>query len=205
MQGPRGEVQRSCAILLLIQLVAVAACSGDSATASNQPAECSPVGTGTANVFVGAFSSECVVRALPADQGQVPCRVVEATVGSCDCNAAIGRQAPNLAFADAVRSRLRGDGTCDSPSGPACSELCIREIVQLKGDQLATCQNDAGATGPAGFCYVDPAAGLGDPSLVADCPATSRRRFRLLGDSASGQSWRFVACLGTPLVDGGPL
>lgn len=199
-------MQRSDVFFLLIHVVAVAACSGDSATPGTAPAGCNPVGTATSNVFVDAVSSdsECVARPLYVDQGQVPCRMLEATVGSCDCNAAIGRQAPDAGFADAVRSRLRAIGTCDSASGPPCAELCVREIVQLKDEPLAMCQSDAGATGPPGFCYVDPAAGLGDPSVVADCPATSRRKIRLIGASTGGQSWRFIACSPVSIVDREP-
>jgi hypothetical protein len=206
MAGAEGEVQRSYVFFPLIHMVAVAACSGDSATPGNAPAGCSPVSTGTSNVFVDSIPSDsaCVVRSLSVDQGRVPCRMVEATVGSCDCSAALGRVPTDAGFADAVQRRLRADATCDSAGGPPCAQLCIREIVQLKGEQLTACQNDAGAGAPPGFCYVDPAAGLGDPSVVADCPATSRRKIRILGDSGSRQSWRFIACSPVSIVDGAP-
>jgi hypothetical protein len=206
MAVAEGEVERSYVFLLLIHALAVPACGGDSATPGNAPAGCSPVGTGASNLFVDAVPPDlqCVVRPLSVDQGQVHCRMVEATVGSCDCSAAIGRVPTDAGFADAVQRRLRADGTCDSAGAPPCAQLCIREIVQLMGEQLTRCQNDAAASDPPGFCYVDPAAGLGDPSVVADCPATSRRKIRVLGDSGSGQSWRFIACSSVSIVDGGP-
>jgi hypothetical protein len=203
MHAERGDVRRRYAIFVLIQLVAVAACGGDSATTSNTPTGCSPIGTATSNAFVTEISSECVARAIVADQGRVPCHVLEATVGSCDCNAAIGREAADASLAEAVRRELRRNGRCDSTSGPPCAEVCIREIVQLGGEALATCQSEAGAAGPPGFCYVDPAAGLGDPAIVAECPPASRRKLRVLGDSGAGLSWRFAACVGVPLVDAG--
>jgi hypothetical protein len=203
MHAKRGDVRQRYAIFVLIQLVAVAACSGHSATTSNTPTGCSPIGTATSNSFVTEISSECVARAIFADQGRVPCHVIEATVGSCDCSAAIGREAADASLAEAVRRELRGNGRCDSPSGPPCAEVCIREIVQLGGEALATCQSDAGAAGPPGFCYVDPAAGLGDPTIVAECPPASRRKLRVLGDSGAGPSWRFAACVGVPVVDAG--
>ena len=204
MRAERDDVQRCYAIFVLIQLIAMAACSGDSATTSNAPTGCSPIGAATSNTFVAEISSECVVRPISADQGRVPCHVLEATVGSCDCSAAIGREAADASFAAAVTRELRRDGRCDSTSGPPCAEVCIREIVQLSGEDLATCQSDAGAAGPPGFCYVDPAAGLGDPAVVAECPPTSRRKLRVLGDSGAGQSWRFAVCVGVLVVDAGP-
>ena len=203
MRVERDDVRRRCAIFALIQLIAVAACSGDSAATSSTPARCSPIGPATYNAFLDEISSDCIARTIPTDQGRVLCRIFEATVGSCDCSAAIGREAPDEGFAEAVRRELRTDGRCDSTSGQPCAELCIREIVQLSGEGLAACQSDAGAAGPPGFCYVDPAAGLGDPAIVADCPPTSRRKLRVLGDSDAGQSWRFAICGGVPFVDAG--
>jgi hypothetical protein len=181
-------------------LCASAACSGDEVTAPDRTGDasagCAPVGDATSNIFIDEFSgTECVWRSLIADEGRVPCVIVEATLGTCSCDVAIGRVAPNAAFAKSVQSELRQDGTCDGASGPRCSELCIREVVQLEGDDLAICQNDAGATGPPGFCYVDPAAGLGDPSVVADCSADSQRKLRVLSESDAGAARRFIACI----------
>jgi hypothetical protein len=180
-----------------------AACGGDDAPTTSRTGDatagCAPVGNLTSSVFVDEFSSECVPRSLSAVEGRVPCVVVDATLGICSCDAAIGRVAPDARFVEAVQSELRQDGTCDGANGPLCSELCIREVVQLEGDDLAICQNDAGATGPPGFCYVDPAAGLGDASVVADCSADSQRKLRVLSGSDAGEARRFIGCAGTPL------
>jgi hypothetical protein len=199
----RSDLRRCYAIVVLVQLIAVAACNGDSATTGPARAGCSPIGTATSNAFVGEIFSECATRAVATDQGRVPCRVLEATLGTCDCSAAIGREATDASLADAVRRQLLADDRCGSTSGPPCEEVCIREIVQLSGEDLATCQNDAGAVGPPGFCYVDPAAGLGDPAVVAECPPASQRKLRVLGDSGAGESWRFAACVGAPVVEAG--
>jgi len=114
-------------------------------------------------------------------------------LGACRCEAALGRLAPTADFAENVRTELRLAGACDGTTGIACADFCIREIVQLEGEDLVRCQTDVSATGPAGFCYVDPAAGAGDVSVVADCPATSQRKLRVLGELDPGAR-RFLGC-----------
>jgi hypothetical protein len=156
---------------------------------------CTPIPHAPRNIFIDELSGECLPRSLFVTDGKVSCHLAEATLGACSCEGSTGRVATTADFAENVRTHLRQAGACDGATGVACADYCIREIAQLDGADLVSCQTDVSATGPAGFCYVDPAAGAGDASVVADCPPDSQRKIRVLGELDS-TARIFIGCFG---------
>jgi hypothetical protein len=53
--------------------------------------------------------------------------------------------------------------------------------------------------GAVGWCYVDPDAGLGDPSLVQNCPTSSRRIVRFVGENTPVRGAVVLVVCGTGL------
>jgi hypothetical protein len=50
-----------------------------------------------------------------------------------------------------------------------------------------------------GWCYIDPNQGLGDPSLVATCPAGQKQILRFVGsDTPSNGAMVLIACGAPP-------
>src|SRR5262249_47987715 len=54
------------------------------------------------------------------------------------------------------------------------------EVKQLTGDEGRSCRDDANPTGD-GWCYIDPARGLGAAGLVQMCAPDAQRRVRFVG------------------------
>jgi hypothetical protein len=104
---------------------------------------------------------------------------------------------------DAILKKLKDNGTCDQPMGTACSTYCTCEIAQLSGNDLNTCQNDAnGDALPPGYCYINAAPNetpVGNPELVKDCSADSKRLLRFVGHTPTPGAIALVACLGASL------
>ena len=80
---------------------------------------------------------------------------------------------------------------------------CICELEQLAGDALHACHSDPAMTpvvsGQAvhGWCYIDAMTDppTGDPSFVAQCPASEQRLIRFVGDGAFwGNATLFLGC-----------
>jgi hypothetical protein len=142
------------------------------------------------------------------DFGQVPCDVVEAVRkrdGSCSCDATEGRAALGASdekLASAVAAELEGTAQCGNGTGIACDDFCLCKIQPLSGDTLAACQNGTESEHDFGYCYVDPAQGIGNPALTADCPAATQRSLRFVGSGlpANG-SVTFMACVGSTFDD----
>lgn len=119
----------------------------------------------------------CLWNDMPlAEDGRVKCRLLEqGPVGmSCDLP---GRSAASSAD---VRAHEASSGDGESTSSSYC------EIEQLGGSprdpasDAYACANDPNLSDDlSGFCYVNPAAGLGNPELVAACRPDWQRRFRL--------------------------
>ena len=126
----------------------------------------------------------CVPESDPT-YGQVPCvilevrRLEEGDVCHCDLP---GRAEPNdQAVTDDVRNA--GD--------------CVCEITQLTGGDLTDCASevDAAKLDAAGWCYVDPAQGLGNPEIVAKCPATEQRLIRFINEgNPQKDATVFITC-----------
>jgi hypothetical protein len=145
----------------------------------------------------------CLPRPLPVEaNGEVPCAVVEAvppTGSACGCEGA-GREpihADDAKLRAAVVDNIRSTGRCDGAGEVACSDYCLCKVKPLSGRELTACQNGTEDARTFGYCYIDPAQGIGDPALVAECGSTTQRSLRLVGDGlpASG-SLTFMACLG---------
>ena len=161
--------------------------------------------------FRERLGGQCLPRKLEPDTnpgsdtfGQVDCSVVEAVIdtdGDCACDGAKGRsliESPDLR--EAVREELEGHGKCGGDSNVRCSSYCLCEVRQLAGAELTSCQ--AGSKDPNiyGYCYVDADQEIGNPELVAQCPATQKRLLRWVGEGlpANGSSM-MMACVGAPL------
>ena len=147
--------------------------------------------------------AECMPRPLALNsEGTASCAVVEAISGSCSCDGGNNRAPVGGELDSAVRRRLRELGQCGGASGVACDAFCLCEIGSAT-DQ-ASCQNAEAPEG-VGWCYVDPARGIGSPALVADCPSNAQRIVRFVGeDTPVSGATAFVACLGAPATDAPP-
>jgi hypothetical protein len=152
--------------------------------------------------LAAGLAPSCLPRPLApstSDPNRIPCAVIEARPSQgtvCSCSVA-GRTVPSSDSARAVTTYMRDEGACDG-TGVACSDMCLCEVPQLGGDALAACQAGAPDTGATlGFCYIDPAAGIGSDAAVADCPATSKRNLRFMGIGAPAPGAAlFISCGG---------
>jgi len=163
------------------------------------------------------LARQCLPRPLSvqkdpnaADFGQVPCDVVEALPKrgeACACDTTHGRAAlgPNDdKLASAVGDQLEATAQCGKDTGTSCDDFCLCKLEPLSGAKLSACQNGTESGTDYGYCYVDPAQGIGNPALTADCPAATQRSLRFVGDGlpANG-SVTFMACVGSNFDDDG--
>lgn len=144
------------------------------------------------------LGGQCLQRELTVEDGVVPCSVVEALddPAGLNCDPANGRNQVNEKIEAAVRKQLEASGLC---VGAACDAYSLCEIAQLEQgtDQGNVCLNDTGDVNSfsPGYCYVDPAKGLGNELLVANCPSTQKRLLRFVGNNTPVKnSITFVAC-----------
>lgn len=143
--------------------------------------------------------------------GRVPCLVTEATQvpegGACSCDGP-GRSPLDGEHAVARRAildEIELDGQCGAAMGIDCQALCLCEVSQLDGDELAACREGSESRDSYGYCYVDPEQGLGDARLVSKCRSTERRKLRFVGEGLpKNRSIVTVACLGASLADEAP-
>ena len=88
------------------------------------------------------------------------------------------------------QSGLDADCTCE-----------LQQVQQVQGanapEALRSCQQDAAPSGLEGWCYVDPARGIGSAELVSSCAASERRRLRLLGSGLAEGASVLLVCPGT--------
>lgn len=172
------------------------ATSGGSASSSAGMGATSSAAGGPANIFVDGLRGRegCLPRPLPVasagdglEAGQVRCAVgiVTFAPSDCACDATQKLEPASLTFAAAIANNMKTSGVCGGTTGVDCSRVCACELVQCSGAALTQCQTDTTPIGqlPPGFCYVDAVAvpPLGDPALVATCPADLRRELRILG------------------------
>ncbi|HWA71016.1 MAG TPA: hypothetical protein VG937_01705 [Polyangiaceae bacterium] len=149
-----------------------------------------------------ALADQCLGRAPEVDDsGRTSCVVLEAQIGGeCACNTP-GRSVPEAGSMNAVRDEFKAGGFCDTPNGPACSQVCACQVAEAQGSALTSCRSttDPSVQSPA-YCYVDPDKGLGDPSLVSGCPKTKRRLLRFVGaDTPRSGTIAYMACMGKTL------
>jgi hypothetical protein len=176
-------------------------------------------------------SGSCLPSDVPIDdEGRLLCRLVEVRrpPRPTACVGSPGRADPAPELADSVLRHMRDLDLCGS-DGSLCDTLSLCEILPAQGEALANCLNasdaDLGNVPGAdptsfGYCYIDTmtdtdgdgvveceAGGplddcIGNPEVVADCPATQRRLVRLVGppDPTSPLPWPgstvFIACWG---------
>jgi hypothetical protein len=139
------------------------------------------------------------------DYGAVNCRLlaVHETDGECRCDGDT-RIAADPDDLLSLRQRLQAMGLCAGRTGRDCAHFCACEVPQSEGSALAACQNDAKNeprdpnTGEPlnGWCYLDPDAGFGAPSLVAECPAGNARNVRWTGSGGPRTGERMIAVCG---------
>lgn len=157
------------------------------------------------DVFRIRFGGQCLPRALPVEpDGSVPCAVVEVLPHragtTCGCDATKGRLALGEADAKlpaAITKQLVEQQQCGGATGLDCRDFCACKLAPLEDAALDACR--AGSEDPNlyGYCYVDPANGLGAESVVKDCAPERKRLLRYMGTGVPANgSVLFTACLG---------
>jgi hypothetical protein len=130
----------------------------------------------------------------------VHCKLVEARPdGDGECSLPGSVELPDELKASAY-DRLQRSGDCGA-GAPACNDsawtLC--EIAEAGPDCL-----ENGRITSTGWCYVDADQGLGDPELVAHCPARQKRILRLVDPldriQAEG-AVMLISCVGGPEIE----
>jgi hypothetical protein len=115
--------------------------------------------------------------------GSTPCKIVTAApAGACACDAAQGLTAPPAEITPALLEELESVGYCGG--GVSCESLCLCELQQLQGSDLAECQTADAPPDVPGFCYLNAVPGevhAGDAGLAADCVGAAPRRIRFSG------------------------
>jgi len=140
-----------------------------------------------ADRLVRSFADSCLLRSLSITQ----CAVIEARPSdgaNCDIAGRIPPDSYGADIAQRVEDQMRSQGYIRQ-------EFTLCQIQALEGDELDACENTAGGGSGAGYCYLDADRGLGDPSLLASCPASMKHRIRFVGEDlpASG-ALTFLSC-----------
>jgi hypothetical protein len=151
----------------------------------------SPAVTALIDRLKVVFNAKCLPRELQPDaSGQVPCKVIEASEEAvCDCAARAGRE-PNPVTGETAQAVLKLLGC----KGDACSGYCLCTIEQTP---VPECLEQAHYGDAVGYCYIDAAKGIGNPSFVKSCPDTEKRMLRFVGDDTPRTNSRtFIACSG---------
>ena len=103
-------------------------------------------------------------------------------------------------------TKLRQNQTCDTnpndPDALKCDDFCTCELLQLQDQELAACQNETAVPETPGYCYINAAPNepnVGNPELVKQCTADSKRLLRFVGNTPAPGAIALVACLGASL------
>jgi len=139
----------------------------------------------------------CVQHDAKADaNGRTACRVITAqTAASCSCPADQGLGAPVAEAVAPVREALAWAGYC--AAGAPCEAVCLCELQQLQGADLAACQTADAAPAVPGFCYLDAVPGetqAGAATLARDCVGSAPRRIRFSGTAPAANSVSLLYC-----------
>jgi hypothetical protein len=144
----------------------------------------------------GCLAGRCLAMKLEPDPrtGKTPCQVLDVRVNACNC-AEPGLAPPNQLLVAPALDLLRKNGACDAAGVPACTEMCVCQLIEMSGSALQSCLNDPTlAAGAAGWCYVDPATEpTADPAIVAKCPASEQQLIRF-SPLAAGPHSLVVEC-----------
>ena len=152
--------------------------------------------SGTYHVFYNTltFDSECVPRQLPSTEEGTSCVIAYAdpSANTCTCDAP-GRQPISADLRAALVRNVAEGYLCGGQNQPSCDSLCLCEVPQATGSDLAACRTDPDAQGVDGWCYVDPAT-AGEHGIAPDC-GIHYGRLRLLGTAAPDpKEHGFIAC-----------
>jgi hypothetical protein len=115
----------------------------------------------------------------------VACTIIDSSFpadGSCDCPG-IGLDDAAEPLRTSVVEYLRNNAICDTTGTPACAGACTCTLRQLSGDDLAQCLAGNDDPSTPGFCYIDPAQGVGSDAAVAACPSSNKRLIHFVGDN----------------------
>lgn len=155
-----------------------------------------------------ALGGQCLPRTLTPDAaGQVSCLILEArnSGGQCSCDEKEARlpvseehkAAQKAAEQDEFAATAKWDCFCE------IKQLDNGDAAATNDDELKACQDDA--TNPPtyngqnlnGWCYIDDGAGIGNPEIVKNCPATERRLVRFVGaGNPKPGATLFITCSG---------
>jgi hypothetical protein len=188
--------------------VGLAACSGPEALVGINEAEQSNAGATGADGHEGGASvtffrgqvrgsgPKCMPRPLVVEPGgAVPCRMYAVpsapSPASCACDAPT-RGPVEAGARGTVVDYLRENLICWDDGQPefgnqACADVCVCEVFQAAGADLASCQNELVPSSEGGWCYVDLAQGVGSGALVAECGETEQRAIHVYGDAVPGE------------------
>jgi len=142
------------------------------------------------------YPSKCMPRPLDVEDGKVSCAITQATYQASDCGCtAPGTRAAPTGIAAAVREVLEALQQCGGDTGRSCESFCLCQVDQFTGAAEEQCRTSPSMAGSgAGWCYIDPEQGIGDPALVASCPAHHRRLVRFGEPSTETGLITFIAC-----------
>jgi hypothetical protein len=142
-----------------------------------------------------------------AEDGTVACNLVETIPqpanGTCNCDPAAARRDPDPVLDSVVRAQLANERGNPCGTDEGCLNACLCEVLQVQqvptnpADALNVCRQNESAQGVEGWCYVDADQGIGNPALVQNCPATSKRVLRFVGRGLGPNTTTFVACQGS--------
>ncbi len=161
------------------------------------------------------LSGQCVNRPIafpPGPDGKpdpnaIPqCAVVEvqANSGGCQaCDPTLNRSEVDPDLIKPVINRLKETGQCTG-AGCTAASYCMCEINFVADAAKDDClNNDPTQASTVGWCYIDPAQGIGNPKLVESCNPARQLRFVGANTPTSG-STVFIACLGAPIAAAAP-
>jgi hypothetical protein len=150
---------------------------------------------------------------LTADDDSVPCTLVETVPRpsqACACDPGAARRLPDGQTQSLIRAELASfPGQICGSDDPDCQRACLCVVLQVQdaanpnpGEALRACQQDVEANGVEGWCYVadNDVQSVGNPELVAECPATKRQVLRIVGEGLGRNTKTFVACQGSSLA-----
>lgn len=131
--------------------------------------------------LLGGLGERCLPARLPLtadDQADCVLWQLAESESDCDCEAR-GLLPIPPEVEDSVEAQLAFVCRYNNQSDDCTSCACA--LPQLQGRAADACRSDLFASGPDGFCYIDPEQGLGIQDFVQDCRLGEPRTLRLLG------------------------
>lgn len=163
------------------------------------PVELTPSTEILLELFIWNGGDPCLPRELPLTTDEsgatrASCRIFEAFANDDQACERPGRKQISSTEAAAVLDAMEVSHVCESD----CDEYTICEFEQLTASSNPNdgeaCLNGEEPTGD-GWCYIDPAAGLGSEDLVSHCPAEHHRRVRFTGNPED-RDLMYLYCMG---------